>query len=117
MAKPVVKRYAEGFKRQVVREYEAGQSVYALQQKYGIGAHVTIKRWVEKYGSAGYRTERVVIQSVEDQQEYKAMKARVRELEAALAESVLNVRMLEAVLEAASEGLHMDLKKTFGKQP
>lgn len=117
MSKTVVKRYAEGLKRQVVREYEAGQSVYALQQKYGIGAHVTIKRWIEKYGSAGYRTKQVVIQSAEDQQEYKAMKARIRELEAALAESVLNARMLEAVLDAASEGLNMDLKKTFGRQP
>ena len=114
--KRIVKRYDEALKRLVVREYEAGQSVYMLQQKYGIGGFVTIKRWIEKYSKAGYRTEKVVIQSVEDQLEYQAMKVRIRELEAALASSILEVRMLQAVLKAASEGVGMDLKKTFGKK-
>jgi len=116
MKKEPVKRYSQAFRRQVVREYEAGASVYALQQKYGIGAHSTVKRWIERYGQTGYRSEVALIQSVADQQEFKAMKARITELEAALAESVLERRMLSATLDAAEEALGLDLKKKYGKK-
>jgi len=115
MKKEPVKRYSQAFRLQVVREYEAGASIYALQQKYGIGAHSTVKRWVERYGRTGYRSEVTLVQSVEDQQEFKAMKARITELEAALAESVLERRMLTATLTAAEEALGLDLKKKYGK--
>lgn len=117
MAKEPVKRYSQAFKQQVVREYEAGASIYSLLQKYGIGAHNTVRRWVKKYGKSGYRSEVVVIQSVEDQLEVKAMKARIAELESALAASVLENRMLSGTLETASQALEMDLKKTFVKRP
>ena len=110
-----IKRYSQAFKQQVVREYEEGVSSYRLVQKYGIGDQKTVKRWVEQYGRSGYRSEMVVIQSREDQIEFKAMKERICELEAALAESVLETRMLAATLEVASRSLSMDLKKTFGK--
>lgn len=115
MKKEAIKRYSLAFKQQVVREYEAGASTYSLLQKYGIGDQKTVKRWVERYSRAGYRTELVVIQSPEDQWEVQAMKTRIRELEQALAESVLESRMLTATLEVASHALAMDLKKTFGK--
>lgn len=115
MDKEPIKRYSQAFKQQVVREYEAGASTYSLVQKYGIGDQKTVKRWVEAYGRSGYRTELVVIQSREDQMEFKAMKERISELEKALAESVLTGRMLDATLEVASRALSMDLKKTFGK--
>ena len=116
MEKEIVKRYSEAFKQQVVKEYEGGASVYSLRRKYGIGSAKTIERWVKRYGREGYRTEKVVIQTVEDQVEFQAMKRRIQELEAALAEQVLEVRMLRSVLEAAEEHLEMDLKKTFGPQ-
>ena len=114
--KEPVKRYSQAFKQQVVREYENGASSYSLRQKYGIGAHLTIKRWVEKYGRSGYRSELVVIQTVDDQLEVKAMKQRIADLESALAQSVLENRMLTATIDVASESLGMDLKKNFGKR-
>lgn len=115
MPKEQIKRYSQAFKHQVVREYEAGASIYSLVQKYGIGAQRTVKRWIEKYSHAGYRKELVIIQSVDDQQEVQAMKERMAELETALAESVLESRMLQTTLTVASEALGMDLKKNFGK--
>lgn len=115
MKKEIVKRYSQALKQQVVREYESGVSVHKLQQKYGIGGSVTIQRWIEKYSHAGLRSEVMVIQSPEDQLEFKAMKSRIVELESALAGSVLENRMLKATLEVASEALGMDLKKSFGK--
>ena len=116
MNKEPVKRYSQAFKQQVVREYEAGASIYRLRQKYGIGGHHTVKRWISQYGRFGYRSELVVIQTVEDQLEVKAMKQHIAELEAALAESVLENRMLKSTLEVASQALELDLKKNFGKK-
>ena len=115
MRKAPVKRYSQALKQKVVREYESGASIYSLLNKYGIKGHNTIKRWIEQYGRSAYRSEVVVIQSVEDQLEVKAMQVRIRELESALAESVLENRMLTATVEVAGCELAMDLKKSFGK--
>jgi transposase-like protein len=116
MQKEPVKRYSQAFKQQVIREYEAGGSITSLRQKYGIGSHRTVERWVKKYSRSGYRSEKVVIQTVEDQMEVKAMKARIAELERALADAVIDNRMLTTTLEVASERLEMDLKKNFGRK-
>lgn len=116
MNKEPIKRYSQAFKQQVVREYEAGASSYGLMQKYGIGGQHTVERWVKQYGRRGYRSELVVIQTVADQLEVKAMKERIGQLEAALAESVLENRMLNTTLEVASKALAVDLKKNFGKK-
>jgi transposase-like protein len=114
MRKEPIKRYSQAFKQQVVREYEAGASVRSLLQKYGIGGYGTVKRWIERYGRAGYRAELVVIQTVDDQLEVKAMRNRISELEKALAESVLENRMLKSALEVARQELGIDLKKNSG---
>ena len=116
MKKEPVKRYSEAFKQQVVREYEAGASVLSLRQKYGIGSHPTIKRWIEKYSRFGYRSEKVVIQTMEDQLEFQAMKARIAELEKALADATIENRMLTTTIEVASERLELDIKKNFGRK-
>lgn len=116
MIKEPIKRYSQAFKQTVVREYEAGASVYRLQQKYGIGSNKTVQRWIQQYGRAGYRSEVVVIQTVDDQLEVKAMKQRIADLETALAASVLENRMLHTTLEVASQALKLDLKKNFGKK-
>jgi transposase-like protein len=116
MKKEPIKRYSQAFKQQVVREYEAGASIYSLRNKYGIGAHKTVERWVKQYGRCGYRSELVVIQTVKDQMEVKAMKQHIAELEAALAASVLENRMLKTTIEVASDAMEVDLKKNFGKK-
>jgi transposase-like protein len=115
MKKEPIKRYSQAFKQQVVREYETGASATSLAQRYGIGTHTTIKKWVKQYGRSGFRTETVVIQTVEDQLEVQEMKTRIAALESALAESVLENRMLAATLAVASTELKLDLKKNFGK--
>lgn len=116
MSKDTQKRYSEAFKLQVVEEYENGASINNLRQRYGIGSALTIKRWVKKYARSGLRTGVVRIQTVQDHQEYQAMKARIQELEKALAQVVLDKQMLETTLEAAGQALELDLKKNFGKK-
>lgn len=116
MKKEPIKRYSQAFKRQVVRDYESGTSIYQLRQKYGVGGYETIKAWVKKYGRSGIRTEKVVIQTVADQLEVQAMKARIAELEKALADAVIDNRMLTTTIEVASERLELDIKKNFGRK-
>lgn len=116
MKKEPVKRYSQSFKRQVVKDYEAGISIYQLRKKYGVGGYETIKGWIRKYGRSGIRSEKIVIQTVEDQVEVQAMRKRIEELEAALADAVLENRMLTTTLDVASERLEIDLKKNFGKK-
>ena len=116
MQKESVRRYSQSFKQQVVSEYETGSSIYSLMQKYGIGGHKTVQNWIKKYSCAGIRNELVVIQTVDDQLEVKAMKRRISELEAALAETVLENRMLRTTVDVASQSLGMDIKKNFGKR-
>lgn len=114
MKKQVVKRYSQAFKQEVIKEYEAGASVVYLNQKYGIGGGNTVKGWVKKYGKQGYRSEVVFIQTVEDQEEIKDLRQRIKDLEAALAQSVLDKRMLETIVAVGSRELGLDLKKNFG---
>ena len=111
MSKNVQKRYSEAFKLRVVKAYENGASINSLRQEYGVGSHLTIKRWIKKYGRSGLRSGVVRIQTVQDHQEFQDMKERIQELEKALAQAVLDKQMLETTLEVASQALEMDLKK------
>ncbi len=93
-----VRRYSEAFKRHVVQEYEAGASLTALQQKYGIGSIHTVKRWVKRYSREGVRHDVVHIQSPEERDRLKALEEQVRDLERALARLTLEkVRLEEEV--------------------
>jgi len=114
MKKQVMKRYSEAFKRQVVGEYEEGHSVASLQAKYGITGNGTIGRWVRKYAHAGLRHELVVIQHGDERAKQKAVEARVRELETAVAQLTLEKIVLESSLAEAEKLLGMEVKKNGG---
>lgn len=110
----VIKRYSEAFKQQVVREYEAGTSMHELSVKYGIGGGNTISGWVTKYGRAGFRHKLLVIQTPEEQNQYKQLKERNERLEKLVAQLLLDKVMLESTLQVAEERLGLDLKKSIG---
>lgn len=116
MPKEPIKRYSQAFKQQVVQEYEAGSSIYRLRQKYGIGSHKTVERWIKQYSREGIRHELMHIQTIEDQVEVRAMRSRISELESALAEQVLENRMLRATLAAAEQEAGADVKKNCGNK-
>ena len=106
-----IKRYSEAFRKTVVREYEAGESIEQLRRRYGIGGRTTVQKWIKKYGVAGLRHEVVVMQRADEQRREKLLEARVKELEAALAQLTLDKMMLETTLEVASERYGEDIKK------
>jgi len=113
MNKSVIKRYSEAFKQQVVCEYEAGTSMQELREKYGIGGGSTIGEWVAKYGRAGVRHKLLVIQSPEEQNQLKQLKARNDQLEKLVAQLLLDKVMLESTLQVAEARLGLDLKKSI----
>ena len=106
-----MKRYSEAFKQQVVSEYESGQSVRALQIKYGITGNGTVGRWVKQYGHAGLRHELIVIQRPDERKREKRLEKRVRELESAVAQLTLEKIVLETSLAEAENLLGMAVKK------
>lgn len=112
MEKVTYKRYSEPFRKQVVREYEAGASISALNRKYGIQGQTTVAAWIKRYGLSGLRHEVMTIQTPEEQNRIRQLEARVRELEAALAQLALDKLMLESTLAVVESEYGIEVKKS-----
>jgi transposase len=110
-------RYSIGFKRQVVKEVEAGESLYLLQKRYGIKGGATIQRWLRKFGKDHLLNKVVRIETMEEKDRLKQLEDEVRKLKLALADSLLAQRSLEALIEEANKTYKTDLKKSFGDPP
>jgi transposase-like protein len=107
----IVKRYSVAFKKQVVKEYEAGASASALKRKYGLGCTHMVVKWVKKYGREGVRHKLMVVQTPKEQEQLKELEARVAELEKLVAQLSLDKFMLESSLAVAEEQLGHEVKK------
>lgn len=107
----IVKRYSLAFKKQVVKEYEAGASASALKRKYGLGCTHMVVKWVEKYGREGVRHKLMVVQTPEEQEQVKELEAHVAELEKLVAQLSLDKFMLESSLAVAEKQLGHTVKK------
>lgn len=105
-----IKRYSEGFKRQVVSEYEAGTSIVRLQTKYGISGNTTIQRWIGQYAREGLRHELLHIQTAEEVERVKGLEQQVVALQQALGQVTLEKLKLESQL-AAMQGVEETVKK------
>lgn len=103
-AEKLVRRYSEGLKRHVAEEVETGRMTSREAVKvYGVSHCRTVNRWVHQYGKLSYRTRIIRIGM-------KSEAERIRELEAALAEMLLEKRLVEAHLEEYEKAVP-DLKK------
>ena len=98
-----VVRYSEAFKLQVIREIESGKHVScnAAREAYGISGVVTVQRWVRKYGKEHLTRKLMRVETKEERNELRKLKYRVRELEQALADAHLDMRLEKAWLELA----------------
>jgi activator of 2-hydroxyglutaryl-CoA dehydratase len=107
-------RYSEAFKQQVISELEAGKfrGPFAAGRAYGIrGGCTTIKGWLRKYGRDDLMPRRTTITTMAEQDETKALKKRVRELEKALADTHMKELLGEAYLEIACKRLGLDVEE------
>lgn len=99
-----VMRYSEAFKQQVVDELEAGRfgSSHEASQAYGVD-QASVKRWAKQYGKAHLLRKVVRVEKQDEPGEIKRLKERVRSLEAALADSVMDQALDQSFFEILCE--------------
>jgi transposase-like protein len=100
-------RFEEALKMRVVEEIESGRlSISEAGREYG-AAKGAIKYWLEEYGR--FKPKRSVVEVV-----MKSEKERISELEKALADAHLKMRIYDEIINLAGKKYKVDLKKTFG---
>lgn len=111
------RRYAEGFKKRIVTEYEQGDlSVLQLGKLYGIPFQ-TIYRWIYKYSTFNEKGVRVVEDNQSSSEKLKALEQEVKELHSMLGRKQIQIEFLDKLIELASEELKVDIKKNYSSQP
>jgi transposase-like protein len=108
--------YSEAFKMEVVSEISGGKfaTIENARRSYGIRGTTTIQKWIKKYGREDLLPKRVRVETMAERDEIKEAKARIRDLERALADSHMDYCLERACLEIACEKTgttREDLKK------
>ena len=109
-------RYSEAFKMQVVEEFGQGKfaTISQARKAYGICGKATIQKWVREYGRPELLPKRVRVETMDEIDELKEAKKRIRDLEKALSDSHMDYCLERAFLEIACEQMgtsREDLKK------
>ena len=117
-------RYSEAFKLQVVREVESGKyaSCEEARGAYRIGGACTVYNWVRKYGKNKLIGKVVRVETPDERSELKRLRERVGELESALADTTLELRLEQAYVDLACkaggiEDVEQFKKNTLGRIP
>jgi len=105
----------------VVRELEEQDlACEHVRRKYGIKGCFTVQNWIRKYGN-GSRGIRIRVEKPEEINELKRLRARVRQLESALADANIDAALERSFLELACERAGLDVaefkKKAAGQLP
>ena len=115
--------YSEAFKLQVVREFEHGrfESPTAAGRAYGVTGKGAVSNWVRQFGKDHLLGKLVRVMKADEETEVKALRKRVRELERALADAHIDLKLESAYLELACEEAGVEdiadfKKKHAGKQ-
>lgn len=118
MERKVEIRYSEAFKLQVVRELEQGrfESIGAVGRAYGIGGSDTVASWVRRFGKDHLLRKVVRVMKADEQAEVQALRKRVRELERALADAHLDLRLEAAYVKLACKAAGVEDVEEFKKK-
>jgi transposase len=113
-----VMRYSEAFKMQVVRELEQGRfkNPWEAGRAYGVKGTRTVARWVRQYGKDHLLGKLVRVMKADEETEVKALRKRVRDLERALADAHLDLKLEAAYLELACEAAGVEDVAEFKKK-
>ena len=101
MMGPEVVKYSLAFKMQVVREFASGRwrSREEARQHYGIGSAATVSLWVRKYGPAHIQVRVIRVETTDERDQLKALKARIKELERAVVDSKVQESLYKAYFD------------------
>jgi transposase-like protein len=111
-----VVRYSEAFKLRLVEDAAAGKyaSIDEARRRNGIRGASTLSKWIKRYGREDILPKRVKVETMNEIDELKAARKRIRELEAALAGAHMDYCLESAFLDIACKRLGMsteELKK------
>ena len=88
---PII-RYSEAFKHQVLQEIESGTlTIASAREKYRIRGAQTIQSWARKYASFGILPKIIRVESPNERDQIKDLKAQIKQLKHALADVTLEV--------------------------
>lgn len=100
-------RYSEELKRCIVQEIESGQMSVRDASKSTQAGVGQVQKWLDEYGR--FKPKRDVVEVV-----MKSEKDKIAELEKALAEAHLKIRVYDELIAQASKRYKTDLKKSIG---
>lgn len=114
----VTKRYSEAFKLQVVRDVEQGRysGPTAAGRAYGVTGEGTVAGWVRRFGKDHILGKVVRVMKADEETEVKTLRKRVRELERALADAHLDLKLEAAYVELACEAAGVEDVAEFKKK-
>lgn len=117
MKKNIV-RYSDAFKIQVVSELESGKfkCIFEARKRYAIRGVGTVENWIRKYGKNHLLNKVVRVETTTERDQMKALKAKNRELEEALVDAHLDLRLERAWGELACEAAGIDDVEAFKKK-
>ena len=96
-------------KEAIVEDLESGRISLREAAARGHTTVTRVKMWVDEYGK--YKPKRDIIEVVMKSEEDK-----IAELEKALADAHLKLRVYDEILNLAGKKYRVDLKKTFGSK-
>lgn len=123
MVQKLVMRYSEAFKLQVVREVEEGRfgTPSEAGRAYGVKGPHTVAYWIRQYGKNHLLGKVVRVETAKEVNEAKELRKRVRELEKALADAHIDLRLDAAYLQIACRAAGIEdvdaFKKKHGGKP
>ena len=113
-----VMRHSEAFKLQVVRELEQGRfkSPWEAGRAYGVKGTYTVARWVRQFGKVHLLGKLVRVMKADEETEVKVLRKRVRELERALADAHLDLKLEAAYVKLACQAAGVQDVAEFKKK-
>ena len=111
-------RYSEAFKLQVVRELEQGrfENAGAAGRAYGVQGSRTVALWVQRFGKDHLLKKMVLVMKADERAEVEELRKRLRELERALADAHLDLKLEAAYVELACEAAGVQDVTEFKKK-
>ena len=113
-----VVRYSEAFKLKVVTELENGKltSIEHAKRKYGVKGHLTITRWLKKYGR-GHLLPRIVrIEMPNERDQIQKLKEENHRLKLALADAKMDEVLSRALFEVTCENFGITDIESYKKK-
>jgi transposase-like protein len=110
-------RYSEAFKLEIVRALATGKlsSVEEARRRYGIAGADTVRRWIQRYGTSQQQTKVVRVEKPDERDRIKALEARIRELERAVADSKVEELLARAYFHVVCEQFGVEDEEALKK--